>query len=39
MELKAGQRVLFGKYSGAEVTVDDEQLLIIKESDVLAVVG
>jgi len=37
--LKPGDKVLFGKYSGAEVTVDDEQLLIIKESDVLAVVG
>ena len=39
MELKAGQKVLYGKYSGTEVTVDDEQLLIIKESDVLAIVG
>jgi chaperonin GroES len=39
MELKAGQRVLYGKYSGTEVTVDDEEFLIIKESDVLAVVG
>ena len=39
MELKVGQKVLYGKYSGTEVTIDDEQLLIIKESDVLAVVG
>ncbi|HEX9729831.1 MAG TPA: co-chaperone GroES [Gemmatimonadales bacterium] len=39
MELKAGNRVLFGKYTGTEVTVDDEQLLIVKESDVLAVIG
>ena len=38
MELKEGQRVLYGKYSGTEVTIDDEQLLIIKETDVLAVV-
>jgi chaperonin GroES len=37
MELKVGQRVLYGKYSGTEVTLDDQQLLIIKESDVLAV--
>ena len=39
MELKQGQRVLFAKYSGAEVTLDDEEVLIIKESDVLAVIG
>lgn len=39
MELKVGQTVLYGKYSGTEVTVDDEELLIIKESDVLAVIG
>jgi chaperonin GroES len=39
MELKVGNRVLYGKYSGTEVTLDDEQLLIIKESDVLAVIG
>ncbi|MFQ6045110.1 MAG: co-chaperone GroES [Gemmatimonadales bacterium] len=38
MELKTGQRVLYGKYSGTEVTLDDEEYLIIKESDVLAVV-
>ncbi len=37
MELKVGQTVLYGKYSGTEVTVDDEQYLIVKESDVLAV--
>jgi chaperonin GroES len=39
MELKRGQKVLYGKYSGAEVTLDDEEVLIIKESDVLAVLG
>jgi chaperonin GroES len=39
MELKVGQKVLYGKYSGTEVTIDDEQVLIIKESDVLAVIG
>ncbi|MCH7874463.1 MAG: co-chaperone GroES [Gemmatimonadetes bacterium] len=39
MDLKTGQTVLYGKYSGAEVTVNDQELLIIKESDVLAVIG
>jgi chaperonin GroES len=39
MELKVGDKVLYGKYSGTEVTIDNEQLLIVKESDVLAVVG
>jgi chaperonin GroES len=36
VELKVGDRVLYGKYSGTEVQLDDEQILIIKESDVLA---
>ncbi|HEY0094557.1 MAG TPA: co-chaperone GroES [Archangium sp.] len=39
MELKVGDKVLYGKYSGTEVTVDNEQYLILRESDVLAVVG
>jgi chaperonin GroES len=39
MELKVGDRVLYGKYSGTEVTVDNEQYLILRESDVLAIVG
>ncbi len=39
MEVKVGDRVLYGKYSGTEVTIDNETLLIVKESDVLAVVG
>ena len=39
MELEVGQKVLYGKYSGTEVTLDDEQYLIVKESDVLAVIG
>ena len=38
MELSDGQIVLYGKYSGTEVTFDNEQYLIIKESDVLAVI-
>jgi chaperonin GroES len=36
VELKVGDRVLYGKYSGTEVQIDDETILIIKESDVLA---
>jgi len=39
MEVKVGDKVLYGKYSGTEVTIDNEALLIVKESDVLAVVG
>ncbi len=38
MELSEGQTVLYGKYSGTEVTLDNEQYLIVKESDVLAVI-
>ncbi|MDR1830431.1 MAG: co-chaperone GroES [Candidatus Fibromonas sp.] len=37
MELKAGDKVLYGKYSGTEVTVDGINYLIVKESDVLAI--
>jgi chaperonin GroES len=39
MELKVGDRVLYGKYSGTEVTIDNEPLLILREADVLAVVS
>ena len=39
MDVKAGDKVLYGKYSGTEVTVDGEQYLILCESDVLAVIG
>jgi chaperonin GroES len=38
MELKKGDTVLYGKYSGTEVTVDGQDYLIVKESDVLAVI-
>jgi chaperonin GroES len=38
MTLKAGDKVLYGKYSGTEVSVDGNDYLILKESDVLAVV-
>src|SRR5689334_11483448 len=37
MELKAGDRVLFGKWSGTEVKIDGEDVLIMKESDVMGV--
>lgn len=37
MEVKVGDKVLFGKYSGTEVVIDEEPLLILRESDVLAV--
>ena len=37
IELKAGDRVLFGKWSGTEVKIDGEELLIMKESDVMGV--
>lgn len=39
MEVKVGDKVLYGKYSGTEVTIDTEQYLILRESDVLAVVN
>ena len=38
MELKAGDRILFGKWSGSEVKIDGEDLIIMKESDVLGIV-
>ncbi|WP_422001182.1 co-chaperone GroES [Reyranella sp.] len=37
MDLKAGDRILFGKWSGTEVKIDGEELLIMKESDVMGV--
>ncbi len=39
VEINTGDRVLYGKYSGTEVTVDGNDYLIVKESDVLAVLG
>ena len=39
LEVKAGDRVLYGKYSGSEVTVEGTDYLILKEEDVLAIVG
>jgi chaperonin GroES len=37
--VKAGDRVLFGKWSGTEVTVDGTELLIMKESDILGIIA
>jgi len=39
LDIKAGDRILFGKWSGSEVVVDGEDLLIMKESDVLGILG
>ena len=39
MSVKAGDKVLYGKYSGTEVTIDNEQYLILRESDVLAIIN
>ncbi len=39
MEVKVGDKVLYGKYSGTEVTVDGEEYLIMRESDVFALSG
>lgn len=38
MEVKVGDRVLYGKYSGTEVTIEEEEYLIVRESDILAIV-
>ncbi|MFI5256958.1 MAG: co-chaperone GroES [Gemmatimonadales bacterium] len=39
MSVKVGDKVLYGKYSGTEITLDNEQFLILRESDVLAIVS
>lgn len=39
LELKAGDRILFGKWSGTEVKIDGEDLIIMKEADVLGVLS
>ena len=38
LDVKAGDRILFGKWSGSEVKIDGEELLIMKESDILGVI-
>jgi chaperonin GroES len=37
LDVKAGDRILFGKYSGSEVKIDDEEYLILREEDVLGI--
>jgi chaperonin GroES len=39
LEVKAGDKILFGKWSGTEVKVDGEDLIIMKESDILGIIG
>lgn len=39
LEVKRGDKVLYGKYSGTEVTIDNSEFLIMREADILAVVG
>jgi chaperonin GroES len=39
LELKAGDRILFGKWSGTEIKIDGDELIIMKESDVLGVLS
>ena len=39
IDIKAGDRVLFGKWSGTEVKLDGEDLLIMKESDIMGIIG
>jgi chaperonin GroES len=39
LDVKAGDRILFGKYSGSDVRLDGKDLLILREEDVLAVIG
>ncbi|MCB1875649.1 MAG: co-chaperone GroES [Chromatiales bacterium] len=38
LDVKAGDRILFGKYSGTEVKVDGEELLVMREDDIMAVI-
>ena len=38
MQVKAGQKVIYSKYAGTEVKIDDQELIIVRQSDILAVV-
>ena len=38
MEVKAGDNVIYSKYSGTEVKIDDEEFIIVKQNDILAVI-
>ena len=39
LDVKVGDKILFGKYSGSEVKVDDKDYLILREDDILAILG
>jgi chaperonin GroES len=39
MDVKAGDRILFGKYSGTEIKIDDQEYVIMREDEILAVLG
>ena len=39
LDVKAGDKILFGKWSGTEVKIDGDDLLIMKESDILGIIG
>jgi len=39
LDVKAGDRILFGKWSGTEVKINNEELLIMKESDIMGIIG
>ena len=39
MDVKAGDKILFGKWSGTEITLDGQELLIMKESDILGIIA
>ena len=39
LDVKVGDRVLFGKYSGSEVEVDGDKLVVMREDDILAIIG
>jgi chaperonin GroES len=39
LDVKKGDKILFGKWSGSEVKIDGEELLIMKESDILGIIG
>ena len=39
MEVKAGDKILFGKWSGTEIKIDGEELMIMKESDILGIMA
>ncbi len=39
LDVKPGDRILFGKYSGNDITIDDEEYMILKEDEILAKIG